>query len=295
MKTSVLLAAVLSGVMASSAAFAQANSEYTVTPENEGLTFHFTNRAYDWINMWDGSGTPQAVLLLETEDRTVSNMVDGTFSSHVRVEASTVSPQGEVTPLYSFDDPGEAGDVRWIAFEQTYYEAVNYGCCGAFDSRRTYSLRNGNLLFSHTVPPVWFEIPNAGGLVRLVGVHTIFSMDDAAVFGERQDALALVTFASPTEPLQKILIAMDGTLSSEELEYPEATVGWSEKGEAPQPELTVWSADGQSDLSLVEGLALVVSFPPNLRVDIPVVAGRLDIASATIAPGLRLEEVPLAP
>jgi hypothetical protein len=127
--------------------------------------------------------------------------------------------------------------------------------------------------------------------VRLAAVHTIYTSEDEVVFAGRPGAVAQLTLAAPTEPLQRFFIGTNGEIAANPLEYPEPWVGWAEGGEAPVQDLEVWSADGEKNVAAVQGLALVLVLGPTHEVRIPLVGGKLEAAQATLSPGLTIEEV----
>lgn len=293
-----LLAAALLSLVAAESVSAQSQALTDTTESRveigrggELLTIHTVNSSYEWLGLYQREEDAYRHLLLrKTESATVSNGAEGTLGSSVRLEVLEIGHE-ELEPLFVIEDKGETGRVETFAFYRTYFTTWRWGCCGALDTRHTYSLLNGALLFTATKAPAWFEVPNSGGLVRLAAIHTIFSTEDEAVFGPRRDALALLTFASPEAPLQRFLVTMTGALASEELSYPDPWLGWAEGENAPEAELTVWSADGESDAAAVANLALVLRFSPRLEIRLPLVEDKLVLEQAILPPGLGLEAV----
>lgn len=258
----------------------------------ELITIHTVNSSYEWLGLYRRERDDyQHLLLRKTETSTQSPGAEGSLGSSVRLEVLEIGPE-ELEPLFVIADEGETGRVDTFAFYRTYFTTYRWGCCGALDTRHTYSLLNGELLFTATKAPAWFEVPNSGGLVRLAAVHTIFSTEDEKVFGARRDALAQVTYSSPEESLQRLLITIAGNLASEELSYPDPWLGWAEGNNPPQGELTVWSADGVSDPEAVTGMTLVIRFSPRLEIRVPLVEDRLRLDQVELPHGLGLEEIP---
>lgn len=256
-------------------------------------TFHTVNTTFQWLGVYqrerDGY---QHLVLKKTVMGTVSNGAEGTLGAGTRLEVSEVAPDG-LKPLYVIEDEGEDGYVESHAWNATYFTTVRYGCCGALNTYHTYSLESARLLYTATAPVAWFEIPNSQGLVRLAAIHTIFSTEDETVFAGHDSGLAVVTYAAPTEPLQRFLVSANGQLAGDQLEYPDPLLGWAEGDSPPLPDLEVWSFDGTRDLAQVNNLSLLVRVAPELELRVPLVAGRLALEQAQVPVGLTLTELPV--
>jgi hypothetical protein len=270
-----------------------ATSRVEVGRGGEIFTFHTVNTTFEWLGIWrqDREGY-QHLILKKTVEGTVSNGAEGTLGAKVRLEVSEVASDG-LKPLYVIEDAGEAGYVESFAWNAVYFTTVRYGCCGALDTLHTYSLDSARQLFTATAPVAWFEVPNAGGLVRLAAIHTIFSTEDDVIFAGYDNALAQVTFASPSEPLQRFVISANGQLSGDLLEYPDPFLGWAEGDSPPVPDLEVWSFDGNRDVTAINTVSLLVQVAPELVVRLPLVAGRLALDQAQVPTGLTVVEVPV--
>lgn len=289
-----LAAALLAGAPAMAEPLtASAESTVEIGHDEDLLTVRTVNRSFEWLGLYDRERNGYRHLLLrKTEDVTLSSGADGALASQVRLEVSEIDGD-EFDPLFVIEDAAETGQLDSFAWSNAYFTTVRYGCCGALDARHTYSLLNGRLLFTATAAPAWFEVPNGGGLVRIAAIHTIFSIEDEQVFGEHKNALGLVTYASPQEPLQRFLISMNGQLADERLEYPDPRLGWAEGDNAPAQVYEVWSADGATDLALVKNLVLTVSVGEGLDIRVPLVEGRLALDQASLPTGLEISAAEL--
>lgn len=295
---SAILAAILAAVLQAGPAAAQttalsetATSRIEVGRGGEMMTFHTVNSSFEWVGIYQIERDEyQHLVLKKIEEATVSSGLDGSWDARVTLEVSEVAGTA-LHPLYTIQDGGERGYVDSFAWSSNYFTTVRYGCCGALDTYRTYSLLNGRPLFSATGPAAWFEVPNSRGLVRLAALHTIFSTDDETVFAGQENALALLTFAAPSERLQRFMISFTGQLANDAFEYPDPWLGWSEGEETPQPELEVWSQDGTREAEALQGLTLSVQVAPNLSLTLPLVRGRLSLEGAAIPTGLTVREL----
>jgi hypothetical protein len=271
----------------------KAESSVNVGRGGEYITIHTVNTTYQWLDLWKvGEERPQSLVLKKIETATVSPGLEGAIDAHVRLQVFEIG-ETALEPLYSLEHAGDSGRVESFAWSDAYFTTVIYGCCGALDTMHTYSLVDGRHLFSRSGPVGWFEVPNGGGLVRLAAVHTIYTNEDELVFAGRPGAVAQLTLAAPSEPLQRFFIGTNGEIAANPLEYPDPWVGWAEGDEAAVQELEVWSADGEKNIAAVQGLTLVLALGPTHEVRIPLQAGKLDAAQATLSPGLTIEEVAL--
>lgn len=271
----------------------KAESSVSVGKGGEYVTIHTVNTTFEWVDLWKpGEEKPQSLILKKTEVATLSPGMEGALDANVKLEVSEIGST-ELEPRYTLEHSGNTGRVESFAWSVNYFTIITWGCCGALDTLNTYSLVDGTHLFSRTADVAWFEVPNARGLVRLAAVHTIYSSDEETVFGGRDNAVALLTVAAPDRPLQRFYVGTNGEIAANPIEYPEPVLGWAEGDEAPVPDLTVWSADGQQDLTLVQGLTLVMTLSPTHELRIPLVAGKLAADQATMSAGLTLEEVPV--
>ncbi|HKY95243.1 MAG TPA: hypothetical protein VJL84_08050 [Kiloniellales bacterium] len=269
----------------------KAESSVSVGKGGEYITIHTVNSTYEWVDLWKpGEEKPQSLILKKTETATLSPGMEGAIDATVKLEVSEIGST-ELEPLYTLEHAGNSGRVESFAWSVGYFTITTWGCCGALDTLHTYSLVDGKHLFSRTADIAWFEVPNARGLVRLAAVHTIYSVEDEALFSGRENGVAQLVLAAPDQPLQRFFVGTNGEIAANPIEYPEPWLGWAEGDEAAVPDLEVWSADGQQDLAKVEGLALVLTLSPTHEVRIPLVAGRLVAEQATMTPGLTLEEV----
>lgn len=285
-------------LLAAGSAFAdgltdKSESSVNVGKGGEYITIHTVNSTYEWVDLWKpGEERPQSLILKKTETATLSPGMEGAIDAKVQLDVSQIGTTA-LEPLYSLEHSGNTGRVESFAWSVAYFTITTWGCCGALDTLHTYSLVDGKHLFSRTADVAWFEVPNARGLVRMAAVHTIYSSEDEAVFAGRDNAVAQLTLAAPDESLQRFFIGTNGEIASNPLEYPEAVLGWAEGDEAPVPDLEVWSADGQQDLTKVQGLTLVMTLSPTHEVRIPLIDGKLDVSQAKLSPGLTIEEVPV--
>jgi hypothetical protein len=271
----------------------RAESSVNVGKGGEYVTIHTVNSTFEWVDLWKpGEEKPQSLILRKTETATLSPGLEGAIDANVKLEVSEIGTT-DLEPLYTLQHAGNSGRVESFAWSNAYFTIIIWGCCGALDTLHTYSLVDGKHLFSRTGDVAWFEVPNARGLIRIAAAHTIYSSEDETLFSGRENGVAQLVLAAPDQPLQRFFVGTNGEIVANPIEYPEPTLGWAEGDEAAVPDLEVWSADGQQDITKVEGLTLVLTLSPTHEMRIPLVGGKLAPEQATMSAGLTLEEVPV--
>jgi hypothetical protein len=221
--------------------------------------------------------------------------MDGSQNPKVRVVASDIGAGGALTPAWEIDAVAEEGGTTYLgAFGETYRTTL-YGCCGALDADTYYSLVNGRKMLTANGQLAMLEVPNGRGLIRFAGVETPWSATQDAMFIEQRDLLGVITYASHDGTIERVALRIGGddfeSMADSLMALPEL-VWVPQSGEEASRELTLWSLDGETNPSNLSGVSLRVTYTPEAWVEIPVVADRLDLASATLAPNLRLEPLP---
>ncbi|MFI5018639.1 MAG: hypothetical protein ACHQHK_11875, partial [Dongiales bacterium] len=244
---------------------------------------------------------PTRLMLEITTDTTQRDDAEGFTAATVEATAWALAGDGR-KQLWTLREPGNAGEA---AHNQSVFLVRQSGCCGARDSFSVFNLYSGRRLFSATgdnrtdsgAPEPWavLDVPNSGGLLRLIAFHAAYSATDPTAFAGRHDVVGLLTYASPEKPLARYrLIATGSGDEAIEAFMGEAAVVLQENGKPEQaPSLTLWPADGKKDPKAIGGFAIVLRLTRNNIVTIPVTADALDIASAKLPQGLRIEAATL--
>ena len=161
-----------------------------------------------------------------------------------------------------------------------------------------FALYSGRRLFSATGPDAencWaqLDVPNSGGLVRLVALHAAYSTMDDAAFGGRKETVGLLTYAAPDRPLAGYRLVADSGAAVGDF-MGEATVRLALAGKAEEIDsLTLWPADGKRDPAAIGGFTIRLHLTPDQLVSIPVVGDKLDLAAAGLQRGLKIEAAAL--
>lgn len=250
------------------------------------------NVAYRPVWLFDAASDSMTTLLLkQTIARIVRPDMEGPLESTLTVEAERIGADGSRSPAFSFSQIGDEGREVWLGYGGAYYAVTLYGCCGAFDRTDYYSLRNGTRLFASNMPPVALDIPNSGGLERLVAVETVWGMDIDPVMANRTDSIALISYASPSGLMQRVLVTAKDGGSSDLMAMP--NVGWTGPDtEGMVANYTIWAADGSTDPQDFDGVFLIVELGLG-RISIPIMGDRLGLSEAITEGGLILSEAPL--
>jgi hypothetical protein len=291
-----LLAAAPVSIAAAEPVREQGQSTIELQMEGDGTVAHSVNRRFDVVTLYPPGATRARTLMLDEEEEVVRSTVEeGPRSATVRLAGWEFGKSG--TPFLSFriEGQGESGAIADFGAGMPFYQITRYGCCGARDSISTWSLVNGRKLFSATGPAAFFDVPNSGGLLRLAAVHAAYSIDDDETFAGRRDVAGLITYATPTEQLRRVLVVVRAPATVDEMMGDPRAMLLVDGTQEPVRSTTLWPADGKRDPAAIGGLAIHVVFTPGNEVTIPIVGDDLDLANARVSPTLQLESIALEP
>jgi hypothetical protein len=274
----------------------EATSSIEVGSQDGAIEWKVKNRTYDVVSFWPaGAEAPRTLLLAQNVALTRRTDMDGSQNPKVRVDASDIGADGALTPAWVIEAVAEEGGTHYLgAFGEAYVTTL-YGCCGSLDADTYYSLVNGKKMIAANGEIALLEVPNSRGLIRLAGVETPWSATQDPMFLEQRDLLGIITYASHEGTIERVALRIGGddfeSMADSLMALPEL-VWVPHSGEAAARELTLWSLDGERDPSHLTGVSLRVTYTPEAWVEIPVVADRLDLASAKLAPNLAVEPLP---
>jgi hypothetical protein len=276
---------------------ASALSEVTITVDDGVFETNSTNRSYSVVQYWPEGSDDAVHVLIEEELASVRrDDSEAPVKSEVTVSTWRIGNDGSRKAGPAFAATGDSGAVAGLAGNDAYYRVVEYGCCGALDRSTFFSLESGQPLLAVTGEPATLEVPNAGGMLRVAGVLPAWAADRDRTFAKLKDALAIVTYADRTHTLQRALLKGPSNKSFDDLLndiMSEPVVGFSKSaGNDPETQFTLWAADGKKDPAAITGAVFSIMFTPDYKIDIPVVADRLDIAHAILPKGFTLEPLP---
>jgi len=275
----------------------EATSSIEIGTQDGVVEWKVKNRTFDVVSIWPaGAKGPRTLLLAESVAVTRRTDMDGSQNPKVRVVASDIGADGGLTPAWEIEAVAEEGATHYLgAFGEAYVTTL-YGCCGSLNADTYYSLVNGKKMVTANGELALLEVPNSGGvLIRMAGVETPWSATQDPMFLEQRDLLGVIAYASHDGAIERVALRIGGddfeSMADSLMALPEL-VWVPGNGDAATRELTLWALDGVRDPAQLSGVSLRVTYTPEAWVEIPVVADRLDLASATLAPNLRLEPLP---
>jgi hypothetical protein len=211
---------------------------------------HTINRDFLFDSRWVEGGTGPVRLVLRVDTDIVKrDDAEGIVAGHVDVTVWRIEGADRRRLLWSASEPGDGGE---ISRRQPVFVVRQSGCCGGRDSFSVFGLYGGRWLFSATgesAADCWaqLDVPNSGGLMRLVALHAAYSMVDAAAFGGRKETVGLLTYAAPDRPLARYRLVADSAEAVEDF-MGEATVRLAGGGKPEETDsLTLWPANGKRD------------------------------------------------
>jgi len=278
-------------------AVAKAQSSIEIGPGGEGVQARIVNRDFLFDSRLSyGAEHPTRLMLEMTTDTTQRDDAEGLTAATVGVKVSRIVA-GALQPLWSGQESGDRGAV---SHDQPVFIVRQSGCCGARDSFSVFNLYSGRRLFTATPQDpaepwvCWatLDVPNSGGLERLIAFHAAYSATDDKAFQGRRDVVGLLTYAAPDKPLARYrLIATAGSVDDF---MGQATLALKRKDKSESAlALTLWSADGKKDPKAIGGFAILLRLTDDQLVEIPVEGDGLVLAEARLPPGLRIEAAPL--
>jgi hypothetical protein len=276
---------------------ASALSEVTITVDDGVFETNSTNRRYSVVQYWPEGSDDAVHVLIEEELASVRrDDSEAPVRSTVTVSTWRIGNDGSRKGGPGFTLTGDSGAVAGLAGNDAYYRVIEYGCCGALDRSTFFSLESGKPLLAVTGEPATLEVPNADGVMRVAGVLPSWAADRDGTFAKIKEAVAIITYADRTHPLQRLLLKGPADKSSDELLndiMSEPVVGFRKSdGGDPETQFTLWTADGKRDPAAITGAVFSILFTPDYKIEIPVVADRLDAAHATLPKGFTLESLP---
>jgi hypothetical protein len=270
----------------------EGSSRIEVKVEKDATTWITRNIEFAYVTQ-NPVATDERGLIVQFESEvsrtTAKEGADGT----IRAKAWRVKADGSQAEAWS---GSYGGHEAWISGERIMIPT--YGCCGASNAYSAVSAATGKVLYTSSgaspgAQVVSMEIPNTGPLgYRFVAVHGIFSATHETVM-KSQNSMALITYASPAVPMQriKVLQRQDGRIEDK---YREVKLVWeTDKPNAVQGgRLTLWQADGKREAAAVVGAGLRITIGDHNFL-LPVIGDRLDISRGIVPSEVVLIEEPV--
>lgn len=275
-------------------------SEIRVEATEPGL-FRITNsqRRYqtNLLGVVAIPGTVQHQLLeIEQNDvRIEGPQIETQFESgNVTVRAYPLTDQGKGSQSFEIKAKGDA-----VAADGPYLTITRYGCCVEQPTHAIFSLETGAYLFNATgngASGDWVTMGARGGFEneRIIAQHVAITAEDAAIFGDHKNAVAVISYARRDQPLQRlILIAPQKTIDED------AMLNWMPRPSLSSAEVTqagdhlFFDKEGKGE-EIFTGIIYRLVLDEATALEIPLVADRFDLTGAKIPDGYSLIDSGLA-
>lgn len=276
----------------------KSTTETTITVEDGAYLINTVNRRHDTAAFFDdreGPGTMRR-FLVETEiDRLTREADDQEIDvqrSILRATARPLSLSGLGAESLKFET--EADEV---AVSGPYVVTTVWGCCVEQPAHEVFSLYSGKRLFSATGPGDfgdWLTMGKKGPTYdqRIVAAHFAITARDKEELGEDQDRVAIITYATEAEPLQRVALSVTGGRDSDlPLEW-NTKLLWITADQPEGVEHNFINQDGDAQ-TVYSGITLRLQLDDATRIDIPLEGDRLMPDKAKLPDGFTLADVPL--
>jgi hypothetical protein len=270
----------------------EGSSRIEVKVEKDATTWITRNTEFAYVTH-NPVATDERGLVVQFESEVTRTTAREGADGVIRAKAWRVKTDGSQVEAWN---GSYGGHEAWISGERIMIPT--YGCCGASNAYAAVSAATGKVLYTSSgaspgAQVVSMEIPNTGPLgFRFVAVHGVHSATHETVL-KSQNSLALITYASPAVPMQriKVLQRQDGRVDDK---YREVKLAWeTEKPNAIQgSRLTLWQADGKREAASVVGAGLRILIGDH-NVLLPVINDRLDISRGIVPSDIVLIEEPV--
>jgi hypothetical protein len=278
-------------------------AETTIELQDGAYLIHITNRRHDVATFFDdrdgaanpSGGVMRRFLVLSEIDRVTREADDQEIDVQSSVLRATARPLSE-TGLgeISMNIQTDADEVE---VSGPYVVTTLWGCCVEQPAHEVYSLFSGKRLFSATGPGDfgdWLTMGKKGPRYdqRVVAAHFAITARDRAELGEDEDRVAVITYATEAEPLQRLALSVPGGRSGDlPLEW-NVKLLWITPDQPDGVEHNFINLDGDA-ATVYTGITLRIQLDDANRVEIPLEADRLVPGKAALPDGFALVEVPV--
>jgi hypothetical protein len=234
--------------------------------------------------------------LVEIEETHVNKQGVGSEDERVsgKIKA-TVFPfdkSGKGPAKFTIEADGDTSTV-----DGAYLTITRWGCCGTNDTNAVYSLESGKYLFNSVgqgESGQWVTL-DSKNLERILAYHAAPSEVDDAVMKGVPNAAVIISYATSTEPLQRVIV----TMPKEQFDSDEGPESWDPKIEVfnkaqPKPSDHLWSDKLDKDATKVfTDISVEMFLDDKHKVVIPIVGDKLQLDKAKLPKGWAVVEAPL--
>lgn len=273
----------------------KATSEISVSKDASGYHIHTVTRNYLYnafvaATVEATTDAPYLRQLLLVEKTTALTDADhedpASEPGRIKVTAFPLTDKGKGGAQFTIAAEGDE-----VIPDGSYLTITRLGCCVENATKAVYSLENGKYLFN-TTGEQWTTLGAKGGfaMTRIAVAHVQPSAADDVILGKEPNAGALLSYASPTAPLQRIMVMLPADAASD------ATLNWAGdllwvSAEYPDGTNHIYVDRVDKPENVFTAVTLRFKLDDTNVIDIPLRQDRLDVASAKLPHGFTLKEV----
>ena len=295
------VALLLSAALLPSFAFAedlvseQQPSTLTVVKDGGGLRINTVNRRYQ-VNVYGSTLKDKAIerQLLAIEEQHSQLEVENEESQFnepkVKVTVYPLSMNGKGKAQFTIESIGDE-----VTADGPFLTLKRYGCCVEQETNAVYSLETGKYLFNATgdgQSDQWATLGAKGSFKneRIIAYHASPTASDSEVFDGFENSAIVITYATRTEPLQRVIV----TLSKAAIEA-EAPLNWGPKldlvsRQYPDGIDRIFVERDGDPKTLFTDATLRLALDEQTVIEIPLKEDRLDLKAAKLPDGYMLSE-----
>jgi hypothetical protein len=297
----VLLLASMSAVLADGPlATDQATSTFSMKPAGDGLYEVTTvNTRFETDFVPPSTGADDArhddiYQLVEIEETHVNKEGVGSeeerVSGKVKATVYALDKTGKGAAKFTIEAEGDESKV-----DGQYLTITRWGCCALESTDAVYSLESGKYLFNSTSygkGNQWTDLTSKN-FERILAFHVAPTAMDDVVLKGAPNAAIVIAYATPTEPLQRVLV----TVPKELLDSDDGPLSWDPKLEVfnkaqPKPSDHIWSDKLDKDAAKVfTDVTVQMTLDAKHKILIPLVGDKLQLDKAKLPKGWALVEI----
>jgi len=272
----------------------QAPSDVKITGQNGLFDIAITNRRYETNIMASTLGGPEILyqlLLIEEahESKEGLEAEPEPVSAKVKVTAFPMTKDGKSPAKFTIEADGDSAKASG-----PYLTITRNGCCVEQPTYAVYSLENGAYLFNATGPGEsgqWATLGAQGGWKneRILAYHAAPTTDDDKILRGAENAQIVISYATTTKPLQRVLVTMPKALIDSD-----ASLEWAPKLELvtkDQPDGTDRVFIDRKDddpAKLFTGITVRLTLDDKTKIEIPLEGDALKLDGASLPEGFAL-------
>jgi hypothetical protein len=209
---------------------------------------------------------------------------NGDETGTVTLTVYPINSSGEFDPpLATRKLPGDAIDIEGSGG----IKVTSYGCCVESNTETQLSLNTLKTKFvkSSSVPLLTYtRLGKPSAVSRTASVYLAMTPADQDVLGSDTSSVAMITWASDEQPLQRVVVHLKNGKPREAVLEWESTIGWK-TGRGPLESHTVF------DPAKPTKPVFVWKIGEGKAIELPLVGDRFDLATAKTPKGVTLEQL----